>query len=216
MSVLCPKCASELKTDASFCGGCGFCCAEVRSLLGGDWVRLPRITDTSQRLSMRETRRLEYSLDEFERTFPQCFCAVYAGPLPESVNPATLGFWMLNHGAFEGTQLQKRNEYGIALVVDTLAMEAAISTGYALESCLPPTVLSAALAVARRDFRRSALAPALEKIMRHLFKHLRRVGRPQKPSSEPMQQMMSESENLGFEPLRLTSAPLSHHATPKP
>lgn len=208
MGFICPKCASGLALDASFCGTCGFSCGTIRAILGGEWVHLARVTDKSQRLSMRELRRLEYRLDDFERSFPQCFCAIYAGPLPKSVTPSILGFWMLNHGAFEGAQIQKRNEFGIALVVDTLSMEAALTTGYALEKALPGHDLSQALSAAARHLQRSAVAVALEAVIHALTHSLRRAGRRVVLSETMFQQSSPAPANLGFEPLRPASTPL--------
>lgn len=198
----CPHCSSLLGADAAVCGACGFSSRTVRSLLGGDWVRLERITDSSRRLSLRETRHLETCLDDFERTFPQCFFAIYLGPLPDSMTSGDLGFWMLNHGAFQNQRLCKRNEFGIALVVDTLGLCAALTVGYALEPFLPAASLERTLQNAAPKFRRGALADAIEVMVRHASGNLRRAARraPLMPDDGPA--VTAEAGALGFEPLR--------------
>ena len=129
----CPHCSASLALDAAQCRFCGFCATAVRSVLGAEWVRLERLTDASGALSLKEHRQLETVLDDFERSFPQCFFAVYLGSLPASLTAGDLGFWLVNHGAFQTQQIAKRNDYGVALVIDTQHQSVSLTHGYALE-----------------------------------------------------------------------------------
>jgi hypothetical protein len=72
-------------------------------------------------------------MDDFERLLPQAFFAVYLGMLPAGLKVAELGFWLLNQGAFNTPQMQKRNDFGIVLVLDPAARELSLTFGYAIE-----------------------------------------------------------------------------------
>ena len=119
----CPHCNSPLTTGQSACTSCGFSASAIRAYLGADWVRLERVTDVAGRLNLRETRHLETVLDEFERRFPQCFMAGYIGVLPETLTLTDLGFWLINHGAFQTHQISRRNDFAIVLLIDPLRQQ---------------------------------------------------------------------------------------------
>ncbi|MFO1436857.1 MAG: hypothetical protein U1F81_00960 [Verrucomicrobiaceae bacterium] len=73
-------------------------------------------------------------MDDFERLLPQAFFAVYLGMLPAGLRVAELGFWLLNQGAFNTPLVQKRNDFGIVLVLDQAVRELSLTFGYAIES----------------------------------------------------------------------------------
>ncbi len=201
----CPHCSTTVVAGAASCPACGFSTPAIRALLGGDWVRLERITDRSQRLSLRDTRHLEVCLDDFERAFPQCFLALYLGPLPDNLTPCDLGFWMLNHGAFQSLQIMKRNEFGIALVLDTLGQRAGITAGYALERHLPPDFLQLLLISVGPRLRKGALASAVESVVAQTARRLKTSARPA-PRPAPVQAVVLPGSGLScFEPLRQRS-----------
>jgi hypothetical protein len=73
-------------------------------------------------------------MDDFERLLPQAFFAVYLGMLPTGFKVTELGFWLLNQGAFNTPLVQKRNDFGIVLVLDPAVRELSLTFGYAIES----------------------------------------------------------------------------------
>src|SRR6476660_6620455 len=95
----CPRCQASVHPGQTSCPACGFSATLLHNYLGNQWVRLERITDAAHCLRLEDTRRVEIILDDFERSFPQAFFAVYLGTLPNNLNVAELGFWLLNQGA---------------------------------------------------------------------------------------------------------------------
>jgi uncharacterized membrane protein YgcG len=200
--------------EQAVCTACGFSATAIRAYLGADWVRLERITDVSGRLNLRETRHLETVLDEFERRFPQCFMAAYCGALPETLTLPDLGFWLINHGAFQTHQISRRNDFAIVMLVDPLREQAAITVGYALEPILTETVLSAILAKVRTKLRQGRISAAMEEACRQIDESLRAAGQRQDAEPERLPALVSDASDLGLQSLRGTgrSQPLLPHA----
>jgi len=113
---------------------CGFSADRLRQSLGDQWVRLERITDAAHCLRLADQQRCEVQMDDFERLLPQAFFAVYLGMLPAGLKVAELGFWLLNQGAFNTPHMQKRNDFGIVMVMDPAARELVLTFGYAIEA----------------------------------------------------------------------------------
>ncbi|MBK8093259.1 MAG: TPM domain-containing protein [Verrucomicrobiaceae bacterium] len=118
------------------CEKCGFSAAKLKNYLGDQWIRLERITDAAHLLRLEEHQACELALDDFERAFPQAFIAIYLGALPNEINVSELGFWLLNQGAFHTHLLEKRNDYGLVLVIDPFTRSLALTAGYGIEPCL--------------------------------------------------------------------------------
>jgi hypothetical protein len=131
----CPHCQARVTPLQKGCTACGFSASSLHPHLGNQWVRLDRITDVANCLRLEDTRRVEVILDDFERNFPQAFFAAYLGSIPNELTPSEVGFWLLNQGAFNTPSLQKRNDFGIVLVVDPSAHTASITLGYTIEAC---------------------------------------------------------------------------------
>lgn len=200
----CPHCSAPVALDQGICTGCGFSAEAIRAYLGADWVRLERITDVSGRLNLRETRHLETVLDEFERRFPQCFMAAYTGALPDTLTLPDLGFWLINHGAFQTRQITRRNDFAIVMLVDPLREQAAITVGYALEQILSEPVLSGVLAKVRTKLRQGRIASAMEDACQLIDQALRRAGRRQGAEPERLPTVVSDASDLGLQSLRGT------------
>lgn len=159
----CPHCSAPLASDADECHQCRFSATAIRSYLGSEWVRLERLTDNSNALSLREQRQLEVVLDDFERSFPQCFFAVYLGVLPAMITARDLGFWLINHGAFHTQQIAKRNDFGCALVIDSQRGIAALTLGYALEPYVSEADVTLLLEHVRSPLTRQRYGLAVER-----------------------------------------------------
>lgn len=179
----CPHCNSTLSPSLPSCGQCGFDLAKLRSRLGSHWVKLERLTDSAGCLSLKDVRSIEGALDELERRFPQIFFAAYFGVLPQGINVAEAGFWLLNHAAFGSQELARQNEYGIVLIIDPAAGRAGFSIGYAIEPWLDKQALNALLIRMSRSLAQSEYARALRTAVGHLDASLRAAGkaRPRTP-----------------------------------
>lgn len=198
----CPHCSIPISTGQAACAGCGFSASAIRAYLGADWVRLERITDVAGRLNLRETRHLETVLDEFERRFPQCFMAAYIGVLPDTLTLTDLGFWLINHGAFQTHQISRRNDFAIMLMIDPLRQQAGFTVGYALEQVLPERGLLSILNKLNRPLHQGAFGTAIERASHLVDKALRAAGKlePRRPESAPT--VVGDASDLGLQSLR--------------
>jgi len=178
---------------------CGFAAGALNSFLGDHWVRLERITDASQCLRLEDVRRSELLMDDFERAFPQAFFAVYFGTLPAGLNVSELGFWLLNQGAFNTPSIQKRNDFGVVMVVDPSSKSLGISLGYSIEGYFQGgTVLASILRGIAAKLREQDYGGAIQQALQDVSRVLRRKAReaPWKPDAMPV------SPALAVEPLR--------------
>lgn len=198
----CPHCSALLSASQASCMACGFSATAIRAYLGADWVRLERITDVAGRLNLRETRHLETVLDEFERRFPQCFMAAYIGVLPDTLTLPDLGFWLINHGAFQTHQITRRNDFAIVMLVDPLREQTAITLGYALEKILPEPTLLDILKKLRRPLHRGQVAEAIEAACRQVDEALRRLGRREHRQPDHLPASVGDASDLGLHSLR--------------
>jgi uncharacterized membrane protein YgcG len=212
----CPHCSSSLKPSQASCTQCGFSASAIRAYLGADWVRLERLTDVAGRLNLRETRHLEVVLDEFERRFPQCFMAAYVGVLPDTLTLPDLGFWLINHGAFQTHQISRRNDFAIVMLVDPLREEAAFTVGYALEKALTEPVLERILSKLRRKLKSGAIAAGIEEGCALIDQALRRSARQEPRHRESAPSVVGDASDLGLQSLRPSPRPITRpHVTPR-
>ncbi|MBK8036086.1 MAG: TPM domain-containing protein [Verrucomicrobiaceae bacterium] len=166
--------------------------------LGDHWVRLERITDAAHCLRLDDTRQCEVMMDDFERVFPQAFFAVYLGMLPTGLNVAELGFWLLNQGAFNTPLIQKRNDFGVVMVVDPVSKNLAVSLGYAIEGYFDPKTLNALLHTAGEKLRAQEYAAAITVTLQRVMQVLRGHARPKPWSPE----VSHQASTIAVEPLR--------------
>jgi uncharacterized membrane protein YgcG len=178
----------------------------MRAHLGSEWVRLERLTDGHQCLSLKEQRQLEVVLDDFERAFPQCFFAVFLGPLPAAITPRSLGFWLINHGAFQTQQISKRNDFGLALVIDIQHHSAAFTLGYALEHHLTDADTMHILQQICKALGRRRYAVAIEQAVRLVSQKLAQAGTKGLPEA-PASIGTHDLAQMGLQPLRAFHKP---------
>lgn len=189
----CPRCQSVLPCNASpSCDRCGFSLSVLCRKLGDQWVRLERLTDAAHCLRMRDSRKIDALLDEFERRFPQVFLAVYFGVLPHGVSVAEAGFWLLNHAAFATHDTSKRNEYGLVLVTDPAVGQSAISMGYTLERFIRRRDLDRMLLRMSTALAHSEYGEAVQIAIRRIDRMLRSAG-----SARPMESNPSHAPAVG-------------------
>ncbi len=203
----CPHCSKSVAPGQEVCPGCGFSSSAIRAYLGADWVRLERVTDVAGRLNLRETRHLEMVLDEFERRFPQCFMAAYVGVLPETLTLPDLGFWLINHGAFQTHQVTRRNDFAIVMLIDPLRQQAAFSVGYALEAVLSEEVLLRILGKLRRPLQQGQISESIESACHQLDAALRSAARPEPRAYERVPAVVGDASDLGLQSLRPATRP---------
>ena len=202
----CPHCDSHLALHADCCPACGFDSRTSSSRHGHHWVRLDRLTDAAHCLSLRERRRLETRLDDFERRFPQVFLAVYFGVLPHNLRVLEVGFWLLNHAAFGTNDLSKRNEFGVVIVIDPAAGTSCLSLGYAIEALADRIGVDAILNRMRISLTRSHYGDAVETAIASLDRRLRSIGQARIRDGRPSV-IDTVADDLGPSPLRTNVDP---------
>lgn len=206
----CPHCSSLITPAQPVCPQCGFSAAAIRGYLGSDWVRLARITDNAQLLSLKHSRHLETVLDDFERRFPQCFMAAYVGALPDNLTLPDLGFWLINHGAFHTHQISRRNDFGIVLIMDPVRQQASFTLGYGLESILKETFLTQILKKLQPLLRQGSFAFAIETAVTLIEKELRSAARREPRQLDQPPSIIGDASDLGLHTLRQPTRPLLH------
>jgi len=214
----CPRCQSSVHPEQTSCPACGFSATLLHCHLGNQWVRLERITDAAHCLRLEDTRRVEVILDDFERSFPQAFFAVYLGTLPNNLNVAELGFWLLNQGAFNTHSVSRRNDYGMVLVVDPAAQTACITLGYAIEACFSPKIITRMMQTVGSHLRKGAFGMAIEASCIRAGEVLRKHARYMQWQPEAAVVADGPSD-IGLQPLRgghrSASRPLADYPAPR-
>ena len=132
----CPRCVQVIHRGAGLCPHCGFGIAEMDARHGKDNVSLRRLADVAGLMKSRERTKVQGSLDDFGRRFPQLFFAVYTGSGKGGGNVRQFGFWLLNRAAFEDVPVDRPNEAGILLVIDPETKAASVTWGYLLDPYL--------------------------------------------------------------------------------
>lgn len=197
----CPRCQASVRAEQNSCSACGFSATLLHSYLGNQWVRLERITDAAHCLRLEDTRHLEIILDDFERTFPQAFFAIYLGSLPSNLNVAELGFWLLNQGAFNTHSVSRRNDFGTVLVVDPSAQTASITLGYAIEQFFSTKIIGRMMQTIGGHLRKGAFSQAIEASCSRTAEVLRKHARY--TQWQPDATVSADSiADIGLQPLR--------------
>jgi hypothetical protein len=175
--------------------------------LGCDLFGIKRLTDEAHCLKLHERREIEALLEDFEQRFPQVFLTLYLGVLPAPFSVRELAFLLLNRGAFATREHARLNEFALALVIDPVARNAALMTGYALERWLPPRKLSRLLRRVRTSLWHGEYVSAVRATVQRLEKRLRKAG--QREARRHMLPPVAPGDFLAgskFRPLRTPSA----------
>lgn len=196
----CPHCHASVQPLQNSCSACGFSAGLLHSYLGNQWVRLERITDAAHCLRLEDARKIEIVLDDFERSFPQVFFAAYLGVLPKVMSVAELGFWLLNQGAFNTHSVDRRNDFGMVLVVDPSTHTASLSLGYAIEGWLGSDVTHIMRSTGSH-LRKGAFGMAIETACHKCAELLKKHARAKnwKPAAAPAAGAVPD---MGLQPLR--------------
>lgn len=198
----CPHCSSPIEPSARSCPHCGFEASHLHRTIGSQWVRLARLTDAAQCLGLEDHRQTEVLLNHFERNFPQAFFAAYLGVLPVSLSVSELGFWLLNQGAFDTPSINRRNDFGLILVIDPASKYVSLTIGYALEALFSAAQVNAMLARAGKDLSRCEFARAIAEVCKQCSKIIRKNGQRCVWSPEAYGSGIEPAGHLGLETLR--------------
>ncbi len=194
----CPRCRTPISPGQNSCCNCAFSASFLHNCLGNQWVRLERITDVAQCLSLKESRLIEVCLDDFERRFPQAFFAAYLGILPHNLSVSELGFWLLNQGAFNTRSVSRRNDFGLVMVVDPSAKAVGITLGYALERFFEGRPMRELLRRVGGHLQAGTFGLAIEDACRFCDNVLRKHGH----SANWQPEASTLAPDLGLQPLR--------------
>ncbi|HCI92520.1 MAG TPA: hypothetical protein DHV60_08235, partial [Verrucomicrobiales bacterium] len=80
---------------------------DLNAQFGDGDVRMCKLSDAAGVLKLKERKKANVWLKDFEERFPQLFFSVYYGELDEISNIRQFGMWLLNHGAFEDVDLSR-------------------------------------------------------------------------------------------------------------
>lgn len=173
----CPSCGFHNVHAADGCRHCGFHLEQVKRLLGYRQVTAEPLIDHACCLSIADAQAVRMALDAFERRFPQVAITVFLGDLPEGINPAMAGVWLLNQAELERFGKVRQSSFALALIINPVTGQAGIATGYALEDILPPATIQALLGRASPLLWHREHARAIGLMVDDLDKTMRRQGR---------------------------------------
>jgi len=197
----CPRCTALIRSEDTICPQCRFSASHLHRTIGSQWVRLQRLTDAAQCLRLEDLRKTEILLNDFERRFPQAFFSAYIGALPVTMSVSELGFWLLNQGAFDTQSINRRNDYGLMLVIDPSAKHVSLTLGYSLEGWFTESQITTILRKAGRDLSRNAFASAIARVCRQCSRIMQKNARRCVWAPEG-QNGVEHMENWGLETLR--------------
>lgn len=135
------------------------------------------VTDFTDKLSKGECRRIEKSLSQFHRHFPQIKVQIIISPLRRDFpTPVTL-FWLFNLGGFcaEDKKLGKNRD--ILIAVDPQESQVSLTTGYGLEPFLSNDALDGFLKDSALFFQTGDVASGLGKLLDSISKHLAELSK---------------------------------------
>ncbi|MFV1994304.1 MAG: TPM domain-containing protein [Verrucomicrobiales bacterium] len=205
----CPRCVEPVVLGAPQCVRCGFQLASLDEEFGDDFILLDRLTDAAHCLRANERTALEAVFDEFEKEFPQLFCAAYIGLLPELTSIRQFGFWLINHAAVAEVDISRPNEQGVFIVLDLQSRVLNVTLGYSVERFLSERDLEKCLKVARPHLFSSDYQRGLSVFMKRLSRVLRKRSRqaakkpgrfappPPSPLGRPVFRKLRDHQEMG-------------------
>lgn len=141
MPMHCPYCQTPLAETVKECPSCQLSLASANALLGP----IPRfakgLNDTVKVLDKSGTKKIQQSLAEITRRFPQVDMHVVTGHFDQQYPVSTHMFWLLNHGGFAPSELKGAKNRTILLALDPKHGRIGLIVGYGLEPFLPRKAL---------------------------------------------------------------------------
>ncbi len=115
------------------------------------------LSDRSGRLPIPDMEAIRKALRLFEKKFPQILLSVLVTELPADSRVNEYAFWMANRARFSSVEKKENDNFDLLLVLDVVAKEAALTTGYGLEPYVSEEVLRGALEAMAAPLRKGDL-----------------------------------------------------------
>ena len=174
MLIKCPGCVQTIHRAADACPHCGFALADAEEWFGGRELNLRCLADMAGLLRHDERERVETALEEFRRSFPQLFVAIYTGAFGEVAALRPFGFWLLNRAHFEDLPPGTIRSAGILLTIDPESKTAGMTFGYLLDPYLEEADTFDCLARAHSHWLEGRFADGMLKALAQLGRVLRK------------------------------------------
>lgn len=169
----CPSCAAHLSAPVSRCPECKFSLQRLDMKFG----LVPRhsryLSDRSGRLPIPDMEAIRKELRLFEKKFPQILLSVLVTELPAGSGVNEYAFWMANRARFSSVKKKENDNFDMLLVLDVVAQEAALTTGYGLEPYVNEEVLRSVLEAMAGPLRKGDLPGGIHAGIRALTTKLR-------------------------------------------
>jgi uncharacterized membrane protein YgcG len=158
------------------CAQCGLSLADLDRKFGIVPLYSRYLTDRTERLSLRDAQQLRQALGLFQKKFPQLLFSVMLIDLHPPAPISEYAFWLINRARFSEFQATGAKNLELLLVIDTGVKEAALITGYGLESYLAEEDLTEALNAARPGLGAGDLANAIGNCIDFIARRLREIA----------------------------------------
>ena len=135
-AMACPGCHATLAVPVDECPRCGYTGHHAVSRFPFKAPVIERFIDPQGHLEESDRTKIDKSLSDLAKGFPQpriCFCIV---DLPEVIDPREFGFWMMNASEVDGPEEEKLRPWTILLVIDDINGRVSVTSGYAIEPFL--------------------------------------------------------------------------------
>ncbi len=169
----CPSCAAHLSAPVPRCPECKFSLQRLDQKFG----LVPRhsryLSDRSGRLPLPDMEAIRKELRLFEKKFPQILLSVLVTELPPESRVHEYAFWMANRARFSSVEKKENDNFDLLLVLDVIAKEAALTTGYGLEPYVSEGALRSALEAMAAPLRKDDLPRGIHACIETLTVKLR-------------------------------------------
>lgn len=169
----CPSCAAHFSAPVKSCPECKFSLQRLDLKFG----LVPRhsryLSDRSGRLPIPDMEAIRKELRLFEKKFPQILLSVLVTELPAGTRVNEYAFWMANRARFSSVEKKENENFDMLLVLDVVAKEAALTTGYGLEPYVSEEVLRSALEAMGGPLRKGDLPGGIHACLQALTARLR-------------------------------------------
>ena len=130
----CPSCGTPQAQPSVECKSCGLTLKSLDDRFGFVPRHRASVTDLGQILSLKELKKVERCLKQFNRKYPGVAFAVVLTKLPPMRKPSEYCFWLINRGNFADSEAKLGRNRTILLLLDFEGPAASLMVGYGLES----------------------------------------------------------------------------------
>ncbi len=135
-SCYCPACGAGLAADARWCGDCGFTGARTLEMFSSVAPPMMPLFDAAGLLDTAATRMIESARGKLLKRFPQFRVNVWTVDLTDESSLPVFGFWLLNACSLHDGETAEDRKWTILLLLNAGTGEAAVVSGYSVESWL--------------------------------------------------------------------------------